>query len=276
MVINVDPPRFKVNLFDPDNDYTFDLLLQCTEFGVEAGDPALEASPYGVLIEERPVILALKPKVPGYISHGNIISANNTKSATLHCEFEGSVVHDLYLVMKALLGITALAFAACLIVPLIVSVIILIVLGILILLGLIGTQLTHPGSPSDVNPDLPTIHSNHEDSDGNLRGADVLYVQGTWIYDTLHDGHNEIHPIKACCKIGCWNGDWTNTNCHPEEGPTGYDRACLGTTEPPIILRLRKGFEEAQAEETLANQGRPEHQWHFHPDLDGCVAEVIL
>lgn len=47
------------------------------------------------------------------------------------------------------------------------------------------------------------------------------------------------------------------------------------TMPPDIILRVRKGFQVAQTA-TIANQAQPEHQWHLHPELDGCAREIIL
>ncbi|SRR6266436_510483 len=269
MVIQVDEPKFTWKFWNPDNDYCFNLLLQCTEFGVQEGNPALQDSPYGELIKNQDVIKALGSKVPdkgGYETDGYMVPLktpglqNSPKSATLHCELEGSVVHDLNLIMKILLGITVLAFAVCMILPpwlSWVSWLILGILAILIFVGMYGSELYHPGSPSDVNPDLPTIHTGNAEG----LGADILYVQGTWVYDPLHEGWNEIHPVTFCSKVGTWDGDWDDYNC---------------TGTPGIILRLRNALEEARADETIANQKLPENQWRFHPDLDGCTREVIL
>ena len=270
LAIYVSEPRgisLSKDTFDFDNDYSINVLLQCTEFGVKEADQALLDSPYGELIRNQTLITDLGSEVPGYEKNGYDLGDHDpTGSATLHCEFEGSGNHDQYLFAQVMLGIATLAFAACILVPWWVSLIILIVLFLAGLIGMLINKVGHPGSPSDVNRDLLTIH----------KDKDVLYIQGTWVYDPLHEGYNEIHPIKACCKIGCWNGDWSNTNCEPNGAPTGYDLACMGTPDPPIILRLRKGFQEAQAEETIINQALPEHQWHFHPALDGCARDVIV
>ena len=126
-------------------------------------------------------------------------------------------------------------------------------------------KVGHPGSPSDVNPDLPTID----------KDQDVLYLQGTWVYDPLHEGYNEIHPIKVCTKIGCWRETGPIPTANQTEGPPDTISHARGTLLP-IILRLRQGFQEAQAEATLANQWRPEHQWRFHPLIDACASDVIL
>jgi len=41
-------------------------------------------------------------------------------------------------------------------------------------------------------------------------------------------------------------------------------------------LRVQNGFQVAQAEETIANQALPEHQWQVHPLIDGCSTTIIL
>ena len=220
LAMHVSPPRgisFSTDTFDFDNDYSINVLLQCTEFGVKEADQALRDSPYGELIRNQTLITDLLPEVPGYEKNGyDLGDADPTGSATLHAEFEGSGNHDQYLFAQAMLGIATLAFAACIVVPPWISIIILILLLLAGLIGMLINKVGHPGSPSDVNPDLPTIH----------KDQDVLYIEGTWVYDPLHEGYNEIHPIKACTKIGCWKGDWTNTNCEPNGEPTGYDLAC--------------------------------------------------
>jgi len=82
--------------------------------------------------------------------------------------------------------------------------------------------------------------------------------QGTWVYDPLHEGWNEIHPVKAAAKMGTWQGQWPPGFC-------GSD----------VILRMRNGFQDANRPETLANQQRPEHQWTVHPLIDGCENIII-
>jgi len=33
-----------------------------------------------------------------------------------------------------------------------------------------------------------------------VHAADL--VSGTWVYDSAHEGWNEIHPIKKCLRLG--------------------------------------------------------------------------
>jgi hypothetical protein len=72
----------------------------------------------------------------------------------------------------------------------------------------------------------------------------------------LHAGWNEIHPIKVCTKVGRSDGSWSDQ-------------------PPDVILRARHEFEVARADETVASQARPEHQWQIHPDIDGCDPVII-
>lgn len=256
LVVHISPPP-GVFARDWDNDYSINLLLQNTEFGVTQA-VAQESVPYGELIKPQAVITAEQPRTPGYDPDGYQVEdeATNTLSATLHAEFEGAGNFNLMQVSQGVLGVAVGAFLLCLIAPFPIDLILAIFVFIAGAVGGIVSKFVRPGSPSDANKDVPTLH----------KGVDVVYLQGTWVYDSLHEGWNEIHPIKRCCLVGCWKGDWTDIECNEESEPTPPDI---------ILLRLRKGFQEAQTAETLANQTLPEHQWQFHPDLDGCARDII-
>jgi hypothetical protein len=163
---------------------------------------------------------------------------------------------------EAALGFTLAAYLACLFLIPGLDLLLALIILILLVLGGASSNYTHPGTPTDVNPEIPTIEVNRG---GRNEGADILYVQGAWVHDSLH-GWNEIHPIKVCTRMGRWAGSWAGHVCVRTDDPT----------PPDIILRLRREFDLARAEETLANQARPEHQWSLHPDLDGCARDVIL
>lgn len=247
VVAGVQPPP---GFFEPDwdNDYSINLLLEGTEIGVTQAEA--EQSEYGELIKPHEAIMALEPETPGYEEEGYQVEDPATKalSATLHAEFEGAGNYDLMQISEGMLAFSIAAFLACLVLPWPISVLLALAALLGFAAGAIGAKTVRTGSPSDVNPDIKTLEIN----------ADVVYVQGTWVYDPLHAGWNEIHPIKVCCIVGKCDED--------------------GTTEPTgdVILRLRDGFQVARAEETRANQARPEHQWQTHPDLDGCAPDIIL
>lgn len=270
-IVSVSPPPPLVKaewpfLSDWDNDYSINLLLQNTPFGVSQAE-AVQSQPYGELIAAQDAIT--NPPVslltPGHKAKDEF--GTGLECATLHAEFEGAGNYQLMQVAQAMLAFAVAALAACVFLPWPLDVVLAIGLAALALLGLllgaIAAHIARPGEPTDVDPDIGDLHTNDQEPRPECRdseelgcGADIVYVQGTWVYDPLHDGWNEIHPIKVCTKVGRWDGDW-------------------GDQPPDVILRARHGFEVAQAEETRTNQSRPEHQWQVHPALDGCDPVII-
>ena len=104
------------------------------------------------------------------------------------------------------------------------------------------------GGPGDVKGAPSELHTNDP---ATSIGADLLYVQGTWVFDTFHTGWNEIHPIKRCTSMGTWDGAW------PPDIP---DR----------VKRLDDGFADARDPQTIARQAEPAYKWEIHPLIDGC------
>jgi hypothetical protein len=121
----------------------------------------------------------------------------------------------------------------------------------LILVGGVVIGLNDTGNPADVDTNLDELHAN----DPTARGADILVVQSTWIYDSAHEGWNEIHPIKHCQKVGTWNGSWD------------------GRTLSGDMSAWCEAIGQTTATTTVAAQSRPENQWTIHPLLDGCAPD---
>jgi len=273
VIVSISPPSPDLILsslpgqffdLDWDTDYSINLLLQNCEFGILQAD-AEQQPPYGELIKIKDEVKALDVRTEGHTSVDAAVG-ESSRSAVLHAEFEGGGNDILLNAADAALGLSMIALLLCL-TPfagaLLVAFLAAVAWLIMIFGGLSGNQ--DFGSPSDV--DAGELHTNHIDPEtGRAVGADVLYVQGTWVFDPLHEGWNEIHPIKICAKIGCWQGDWSSFDCGDGVSPP----------PPDIILRLRKGFDDARSAETIGNQARPEHGWQVHPDIDGCVGAVIL
>jgi hypothetical protein len=257
-IISVSPPP-PFTEFDWDNDYSINLLLENTEFGVTQ-EEAETSQPYGYLIAPQDGVTnpPVSRPTPGHSSRDEF--GTGKLSANLHAEFEGAGNYDLMQISQGMLGIAIGALLACVFLPFPADVVVSLGLALLALLAwLVGAALAktvRQGDPSDVNPDIGTLHPNDQENGGLGSGADIVYMQGTWVHDPLHEGWNEIHPIKVCTKVGRWDGDWS-------------------AQPPDVILRARHGFEVAQADETRANQALPEHQWQVHPDLDGCSSVVI-
>lgn len=249
VIASISPPDPALFDFDWDTDYSINLLLENNEFGVSQAQ-AEQSQPYGFLIAPQAGVTAVGLATPG---HTATDKATGKISAILHCEFEGAGNYNLLIGAEAGLGLAIAALIGCMYFPYPAGLILgLLALLALLLGGLLGNS--DLGSPSDTG--AGDLHTNTDDNGGLGAGADVVYVQGTWVYDPLHEGWNEIHPIKVCTKVRKWDGDWN--------------------TPPDVILRLRGRFAEARAPETLANQAKPEHQWQVHPGLDGCSAVIIL
>jgi hypothetical protein len=250
VIVSISPPDPALFDLDWDTDYSINLLLENNEFGALQAQVE-QSSPYGFLIAPQASVTAIGRATQGHTAYDE---ATKSTSAVLHAEFEGAGNYYLLLGAEAALGLSIAALIACMYAPYPVGVVLAVLALLAVLLGMLIGNNTSAGSPSDVN--AGELHTNTDDNGGQGAGADVLYIQGTWVYDPLHEGWNEIHPIKVCTKVRVWDGTWS--------------------TPPNIILRLRKGFEVARAPETRANQARPEHQWRFHPDLDGCARDIIL
>ena len=180
----------------------------------------------------------------------------------LHCEFEGSGIHDR---LNALYGIVATLLAALLIPGFwIVS----IILGLLLIFGkgIFGSK-GQPGSgtPLDVgvNP-------------GSLDGGAVVVVTGSWIYDSGHGGWNEIHPITACQVIGYLGPDgWKGFVYTDEDTQLKFT---LDTVDNVVRFRefwcgMLKGAQDA---EDAGNRDDPVNDWVIHPLVDGCKPPPII
>jgi hypothetical protein len=241
-VATVEPPSEKSGLDAFDTDYSFSMVLAPGLDGITQADA--EQGPQGKLIAPR-------AETSGLDWQGLQVTqwANRDKSAVLHCEFEGAGVYDLMLAALAALAFATAAAIVCAIpvIGWIACAILSAIAGLIVLGGIIGA-LSDTGDPNDVDPSLGEIHMN----DATGRGADILLVHGTWVYDSAHEGWNEIHPIKQCQRIGTWEGYWDMAD------PTAYiKRWCdaIGTASDPL---------------TATTQERPEHTWEIHPLIDGC------
>lgn len=84
--------------------------------------------------------------------------------------------------------------------------------------------------------------------------VDIVRVKGRWVFDSQHDGWNEIHPVFYVSKVG----------------QVPADQISAGNWTLPATSQLAQPFQEAEEPETVAAQGRPENQWNLHPMVDGC------
>lgn len=252
MVLTVEPPENKSGLDSFDTDYSVNLVLAPHR----VGDDQAKTESDGIqgdliknhlLLNNRPLHADLSRE--GFAGEKTRQWGNDPYTAVFHCEFEGGGVQTLYDAAKVALALAGAAAVVCSI-PIfgwIACAILGAAAAIVTIAGIIAA-LNDRGNPSDVNPDLGTeIHAN----DKAHRGADLLVVKGEWVYDSAHEGWNEIHPIRHCQRIGTWYGSW------PWDAKLATQSWC-------------KALDDADKPSTRDNQTKPQNQWTIHPVIDGC------
>jgi hypothetical protein len=272
MVMSVEPPSAKTLTFPRlDSDYSFNLLLPPKPGAADLQPGALQDDVInrgvnGNLIAKQAAIAAAFLSFTGESARAcDAEKCGKDKcpdTAALHCEFEGAGMYIFYQWLKVLFGIlTAATIAGALCLIPVIGWIACLVAGILLAAAAAAfiASIVHgnldAASPSDVNPALGgELHQN----DCRLTGADLLVVSGTWVYDSLHSGWNEIHPIKQCQKIGTWNGKWEFLSGRSTQDERDFWCSGIASASSPL---------------TIANQGKPENQWTVHPVIDGCTPE---
>jgi hypothetical protein len=172
---------------------------------------------------------------------------DRSKTEVMHCEFEGAGVYELYQYAKAASVVAAVGAVGCSIpiIGWIVCAIAAVVLAVLAIAGVVtGLNATaKPTVENSPNGELMPL-------DGQT--ADLLLIRGEWVYDSAHEGWNELHPIRFCQ----WIGTWSTTDNGGEPVPTDkWTDAINGANDPG----------------TRTNQQRPENQWEIHPEIDGCI-----
>lgn len=269
MVISVEPPSEKTATFPRlDSDYSFNLLLppRPGSAGLLPGASQADVIARGVdgnLIAEQTatsaILLDFKGESARTCDAEKCGETNCPDTAALHCEFEGAGMYIFYQWLKVIFGILVagtIAGALCLI-P-IIGWIACLIAGILLAAAAAAfiAAIVHgnldAGSPADVDPSLGS--EMHQNNCSGV-GADLVVVSGEWVYDSLHEGWNEIHPIRHCQRIGTWTGVWPWGDPQAER-----DKWCgaIASAGSPL---------------TIDNQKKPENQWTIHPFIDGCKSE---
>ena len=247
MVVSAETPAGKSGFGALDTDYSINLLVYPTMPGVD--QPGLEASvPYGHLAAETDGVRDHVGFFRGEFAQDE--KQTLPRSAILHAEFEGAGMHDFRIGLLVAYGLALAAWALCVALPppfgwIVGGILALLALLAALIGGLVG--LGDTASPGDVEGAPTEIH---QPDDLGLN-ADLLYVRGRWVFDSLHEGWNELHPIKVCTRIGGWDGAWP-----------------AGTVD--LQERLDEAFDAAERDDVVRRQQQPEHQWRVHPLVDGC------
>jgi hypothetical protein len=211
LLVSVEPPSEKTGFDSLDTDYSMNLLLAPENIGFSQPPSGNDGSQIDLIRQQSTTADA---KLAGVIEEFPFkgitarASADTAaiiyNTASLHCEFEGGGVKKLKDAAEAALPFALLASAACLIpIPLFTLIcLILAAIATGITLAGLGAALGDTGNPTDVNPKLDELH----------RHVDILFVKGEWVFDSAHEGWNEIHPIKTCMRIGAWRGTWESAD----------------------------------------------------------------
>jgi hypothetical protein len=292
MVISVEPPSEKKTIpesWEPfsrlDSDYSFNLLLPPLLPGASQAEVIAKGID-GYLIAEQPATSSMflpfrgagastcdARKCAGIPEKSGYLEPFFTSSApiatpywpacphteALHCEFEGAGIYILYQWLKVIFGIlvAGTVLGALCFIPIIgwiacaIGAALLAIAAAAFIAAIVHGNLD-AASPSDVDP---ALGGEMKQNDCSGLGADLVVVSGEWVYDSLHDGWNEIHPIRQCQKIGTWTGTW------PWADPKAERDAWCGA------------LAAARSPLTVDNQKKPENQWGIHPSVDGCKPE---
>lgn len=234
-----------------DDDYTMNLWLAPGPVTDDQPEPDYWLPPQGHLVAENQQILNINKHYP-----------DRTYVKALHCEFEGDGIKDR---LNALYGIVATLLLALAIPGFwIVS----IILGLLLIFGkgLFGTK-GQPGSgtPLDVgvNP-------------ASLADGAVVVVAGSWIYDSGHEGWNEIHPVTACQVIGRLPAEgWAGFKYMDQATKLEFSLDTVANVERfrDFWCGMLKGAQDA---EDGGNRDDPANDWVIHPLVDGCKPPPII
>ncbi len=185
----------------------------------------------------------------------------------IHSEFEGSGIRNLLIWANVTLAILVAAVALASIPG--VGLILTLIALLLTLIGA-GTALTdplNPGDPQDVDPNL-----------GELAVGDVVVMKGNWVYDSLHDGWNEIHAIHACQIIARMEDGktWPKQIKDPQDPNAVVDHD-IGTKEGAerAIGMWCLAIRQAEDAEGGGSRDDPANNWVVHPLIDGCRTVII-
>jgi hypothetical protein len=245
---------------DPDSDDKFSTRMPEPKehYWENPGDPTIGNKVQGRIVEPNPAVLGIGRGYVADLGHVRYLKA-------IHCEFEGSGIADLLDWAKAML-VLLLAIAALSAFPGLA--LFLTILAILLsLLGVTAAALggTNPGDPEDVLGNMGTIKS-----------TDIVIVKGNWVYDSLHDGWNEIHAIHACQVIA----EMPDGATWPATIPSPVEFVMLGLDTPDKVARAVgvwcNAIGQAEDAEDGGSRDNPEHTWVIHPGIDGCSTDIIL
>jgi hypothetical protein len=240
----------------------------------------------GDLIKEQSVTSGAKWDFEGYFNKVGGARVLHHHQPYLHCEFEGGGMYKLLQALYVLAPVaTALAIVCSIPVLGWIACAILAAVAATIAVAGVINALNDTGAPTVVDPKTGAT------TDQLHPGRDILLVHGTWVFDTAHEGWNEVHPIKVCQLVGTATYladdkvDWDSAigdfmvaakRWRPDLSTPGV-RAYHKDSGAPTPEDWRDwvrawcdGVKSAGSDLTIDHQGRPENTWQTHPVIDGC------
>ena len=266
------PPPFP---FPPDPDDAFKQSLhhQIADDGIQ-GDLIKETDTTGNV---KTIFGSKEFPFEGYFNKLGGAGVVYKFQAYLHCEFEGGGVQDLLESAEAALALATAAAVACAIPAIgwIICAILGLIAAIVMIAGIVNA-LNDTGSPTDVNPELKDLH----------QSADVMVVKGRWVFDTAHEGWNEIHPVTYAQRIGLYDIQvWPNDlpgywfarlkewrlQMNPAISTADLNKPATKDDWKNWVTFWCDSISQGQSALTHENQGKPENQWKIHPQIESCV-----
>ena len=185
----------------------------------------------------------------------------------LHCEIEGQGIY----LLRIWLGVMAVLFGVAFVASAIPG-----LSWFLILLALILSLIAGPIIQNQQGQAPPaggfggSLNAYNYDQNPSAL-VDIVYCYGRWVYDSLHSGWNEFHPLHFMIKVRA--GTLT------PGAPATMTQAQLATGSWPSNLGAIKSRYDAQFKliftpETAATQQQPQNGWVLHPLLDGCIGNA--
>jgi hypothetical protein len=189
---------------------------------------------------------------------------------SLHCEFEGSRIRDVYNVLDfAHVHCDTSGFWGFLCDA----------LNLLISLFL-GLPKLIAAAAAWALADDGSLSSAYDGAGGEIVAGDSIVVRGRWSYDSGHSGYNEIHAVRTVQKTlpsppdsdpYLAFQDFHNAWCSelakvPPTPPPSRDPAA-----PPDTGGTPNMTPSQQATWNLQQQS--ENRWVYHPAIDGCVPQ---
>ena len=181
----------------------------------------------------------------------------------MHCEFEGSRIRDVY---------NALDFAhvhcdtsgfwgfLCDVLNFVISL-------------FLGIPKLIAAAVAWANADDGKLSDSYDGKGGPINLNDPLVIRGRWVYDSAHDGYNEIHAVRTVQKTG-------PAPLYPTEFLAFHEERCHQLARvpwaPPIPLPGSPPVTGSppmtpEQRDTWEGQGRDENRWAYHPVIDGCA-----